>query len=150
MSLVTDVNARITQAMKAHDPVSLSTFRMLKSALMNKEIEKGHALEDGEALQVVGTLVKQRRESIDQFQKGGRQDLADKERAEISCLEALMPPAPTEAELQAAVDAAVAETGATGVKDIGRVMKAVMAALAGKQADGKLVNELVRKRLLAG
>jgi len=150
MSLVTDVNARITQAMKAHDQLLLSTFRMLKSALMNKEVEKGRALEDGEAIQVVGTLIKQRRESIDQFQKGGRQDLADKERAEIVYLEELMPPALTEAELQAAVDAAVAETGAAGMKDIGRVMKAVMAALAGKPVDGKQVNELVRKRLLAG
>ena len=150
MSLVNDVNARITQAMKAHEPVALSTFRMLKSALMNKEIEKGRPLEDGEAIQVGGTLIKQRRESIDQFQKGGRQDLADKERAEIVVLEQLMPPAPTEAELQAAVDAAVAETGAAGMKDIGRVMKAVMALLAGKPVDGKQVNELVRKRLLAG
>ena len=150
MSLVTDVNTRITQAMKAHDQVTLSTFRMLKSALMNKEVEKGRALDDAEALQVVGTLIKQRRESIEQFQKGGRPDLVAKEQGELALLDALMPPALTEAELLVAVDAAIATTAASGMKDIGRVMKAVMASLAGQPVDGKAVNELVRKRLLAG
>jgi len=147
MSLLTDVNARITQAMKAHDPQVLSAFRMLKAALVNKEMEKGHALEEAEALQVVGTMIKQRRESIDQFLKGGRQDLVDKERAELTLLESLMPPPVTAGDLQAAVDAAVAETGAAGMKDMGRVMKAVMATLAGQTVDGKAVNELVRKTL---
>jgi uncharacterized protein YqeY len=147
MSLVSDVNARITQAMKAHDSVVLSVFRMLKAALVNKEVEKGHALEDAEAQQVVATLVKQRRESIDQFQKGGRPDLVEKETAELQVLEALLPAAASTEEIQQAVEAAIGETGAAGVKDIGRVMKSTMAALAGKPVDGKVVNQLVRKRL---
>ena len=150
MSLVTDVNARITQAMKAHDQGVLSAFRMLKAALVNKEIEKGHALDDAEARQVVGTMIKQRRESIDQFLKGGRQDLVDKETAEMRLLESLMPPPVGAGDIQAVIDAAVAETGATGMKDMGRLMKAVMAALAGKSVDGKAVNELVRKTLSGG
>lgn len=148
MSLVTDINARITQAMKAHDPVALSTFRMLKSAFVSKEVEKGHPLEDAEARQVIGTMIKQRRESIEQFQKGGRADLVEKETVELRVLEALMPPPPSAEEIQQAVEAAIAETGASGMKEIGRVMKATMAALAGRSVDGKLVNELVRKRLL--
>jgi len=150
MSLVTDVNARITQAMKARDQTVLSAFRMLKAALVNKEIEKGHALEDAEARQVVGTMIKQQRESIDQFQKGGRQDLVDKETAELKLLESLMPPPVGAEDIEAAVDAAIAETGATGMKDMGRLMKAVMAALTGKTVDGKAVNELVRKKLAGG
>jgi uncharacterized protein YqeY len=150
MSLVTDVNARITQAMKAHDQAVLSAFRMLKAALVNKEIEKGHPLDDAEAHQVVSTMIKQRRESIDQFLKGGRQDLVAKETAELKLLESLMPPPVGAEEIQATVDAAIAETGATGMKDMGRLMKAVMAALAGKTVDGKTVNELVRKKLAGG
>jgi uncharacterized protein YqeY len=150
MSLVTDVNSRITQAMKAHDQAVLSTFRMLKSALVNKEIEKGHPLEDAEAQQVVGTMMKQRRESIDQFLKGGRQDLVDKEAAELKLLETLMPPAVGAEALLVAAEAAIAETGAAGMKDMGRVMKAVMANLAGTTVDGKVLSDLVRKRLAGG
>jgi len=149
MPLLNDVNARITQAMKAHDQPTLSAYRMLKAALTNKEIEKGRALDDAEAMQVAATLIKQRRESIDQFTKGGRQDLVDKEAAELKLLEALMPPAMSAADIEATVEAAVAETGAAGMKDMGRVMKAVMARLAGQTVDGKAVNELVRKRLSA-
>jgi uncharacterized protein YqeY len=147
MSMLTDVNASITQAMKAHDALALSTLRMLKSALTNKEVEKGRALEAAEELQVVATLIKQRRESIEQFQKGGRQELADKEAAELALLEKLLPPAPSAEELEAAVAQAVAATGATSMKDMGRVMKAVMEGLAGKTADGKAVSDLVRKKL---
>ena len=147
MPLLNDVNARITQAMKAHDPATLSTFRMLKSALTNKEVEKGRALDEAEALQVVATMIKQRRESIDQFTRGGRQDLVDKEQAELALLETLMPPAVGAAEIEAAVAAAIAETGASGMKDMGRVMKAVMAKLAGQTVDGKAVNEVVRRKL---
>ena len=147
MSLLTDVNARITQAMKAHDASVLSAFRMLKAALVNKEGEKGHVLEDTEERQVVATMIKQRRESIDQFLKGGRQDLVDKETAELKLLESLVPAPVTAEDIQTAIDAAIAETGATGMKDMGRLMKAVMAALAGKTVDGKTVNELVRKKL---
>jgi uncharacterized protein YqeY len=147
MSIVADVNARITQAMKAHDQMELSVFRMLKAALVNKEIEKGHAVDDDEARNVIATMIKQRRESIDQFSKGGRADLAAKEASELTLLEALLPPAISVEDLQAAIDQAAAETGAAGLKDMGRVMKAVMAALAGKTVDGKTVSELVKRKL---
>jgi len=147
MSMLADVNASITRAMKAHDAPTLSALRMLKSALTNKEVERGRALEPGEELQVVATLVKQRRESIEQFQKGGRQDLAEKERFEVTLLEAMMPPPVGAAEIEEAVAKAVMETGATSPKDMGRVMKAAMAALAGKSVEGKAVNEVVRRKL---
>ena len=120
---------------------------MLKAALMNREVERGRALDESEARQVVSALVKQRRDSIEQFTKGGRKDLADKETAEIAVLEGYLPPAVDAAELERAVDAAIASTGATSAKDMGRVMKAVMADLAGKTVDGKAVNELVRRKL---
>ena len=147
MSTLTDVNARIVQAMKARDQTALSAFRMLKAALMNKEVEKARALDEAEALQVVAFLIKQRRDSIDQFAKGGRQDLVDKETAELALLEGLMQPPLSQADIDAAVDAAVAETGATSIKEMGRVMKAAMAVLAGQPVNGKAVNDAVRKRL---
>ena len=147
MSTLTDVNARITQAMKAHDAPTLSALRMLKAALTNKEVEKGRALEPGEEVQVVATLIKQRRDSIEQFQRGGRQDLAEKEQFEVTLLEAMMPPPVSAAQIEEAVAKAVVETGATSSKDMGRVMKAAMAALAGSPVDGKAVNEAVRRRL---
>ena len=146
-STLADVNARIVQAMKAHDQTALSAYRMLKAALMNKEVEKGHALVETEALQVVAAQIKQRRDSIDQFGKGGRQDLVDKETAELALLEGLMPPPLSQADIDAAVEKAVAETGASTLKDTGRVMKAAMAVLAGQPVDGKAVNDAVRKRL---
>ncbi len=145
--MAADVDGEIARAMKARDQVRLSTLRMLKAALMNKEVEKGRALEPAEAQQVVASQIKQRRDSIDQFVKGGRQDLADKEAAEIRVLEAYLPPPASQEEVVAIVDAAIAETGAAGPKDMGRVMKAAMARLAGKSVDGKSVNELVRARL---
>jgi uncharacterized protein YqeY len=120
---------------------------MLKAALMNKEVEKGRALDDAESLQVVNSLVKQRRDSIEQFIAGGRQELADKEQAEIRFLERFLPPAADPAAVAAAVEAAVAETGAASLKDMGKVMKAVMARLAGQSVDGKIVSEAVKKRL---
>jgi hypothetical protein len=147
MSILADVNARIVQAMKAHDPSTLSAFRMLKAALMNKEVAKGRALDDSEALQVVASLIKQGRESIEQFHKGGRQDLVDKEQAELALLEALMPPPMSLAEIDAAVAQAITETGATSMKDMGRVMKATMAAMAGRSVDGKIVSDTVRQKL---
>jgi uncharacterized protein YqeY len=147
MALVEDVNKAITDAMKAKDAARLVALRMLKAALMNREVERGRALDDGEARQVVSALVKQRRDSIEQFTKGGRKDLADKETAEIVVLEGYLPPAVDASELENAVDAAIASTGATSAKDMGRVMKAVMADLAGKTIDGKAVNELVRRKL---
>jgi uncharacterized protein len=146
-SLVDEINRAIAEAMRARDQQRLIALRMLKTALINREIERGRALDEPETHQVVATLVKQRRDSIEQFIKGGRQDLADKEAAEIAILEGYLPPAVDADELQRAVDAAIAATGATSAKDIGRVMKAVMADLAGKTVDGKAVNELVRRKL---
>src|SRR5438093_2419272 len=135
--------------MRQHDPLRLSALRMLKAALMNREVERGRALDDQESLQVVASLVKQRKDSIEQFTKGGRQDLADKEAAEIRVLEAYLPPAADPAAIERAVAEAIAETGATSSKDMGRVMKAAMAKLAGQTVDGKAVNELVRRKLSA-
>lgn len=147
VALAEDVNRAITDAMRAKDQIRLVALRMLKTALMNREIERGRALDDNEARQVVAALVKQRRDSIAQFLKGGRKDLADKETAEIGILESYLPAAVDSADLERAIDAAIASTGATSSKDMGRVMKAVMASLAGKTIDGKMVNELVRRKL---
>jgi uncharacterized protein YqeY len=147
MMLREQVSSDIATAMKAKEPARLSALRMLKAAIMNKGIEKGHDLDDAEVLQVVSTLVKQRRDSIEQFSKAGRTDLVDKETAEIAVLETYLPPAASAEEIDAAVAAAIAETGAASQKDIGKVMKAVMPRLAGKNADGRAVNEAVRRKL---
>ena len=147
MLLRDKVNGDITAAMKSKNTARLSALRMLKAAIMNKDIEKSHDLDDAEVLQVVSSLVKQRRDSIEQFSKAGRADLVDKETGEITVLEGYMPPAASAEEIDAAVAAAIAETGASSPKDIGKVMKAVMPRLAGKSADGRAVNEAVRKRL---
>ena len=147
MKLSERINTDISSAMKARDQTRLSALRMLKAAVMNKGIEKGHDLDDAEVLQVVASLVKQRRDSIEQFDKAGRTDLVAKETGEIKVLEQYQPPAASTDEIDAAVVAAIAETGATSAKDMGKVMKAVMPRLAGKTADGKTVNEAVRKRL---
>jgi hypothetical protein len=147
MGLPQDVNAAITAAMKARDQARLDPLRMLKAALTNKQIEKGRELDDAEALQVVTSLVKQRRESIEQFRKGGRSDLVEKETREIQILEAYLPPAMDRQELDTLVQTAITETGATSPKDVGRVMKALMPRLAGRGVDGKAVNELVRRKL---
>jgi uncharacterized protein len=145
--LLNDMTAAIAAAMKQHDPVRLSTLRMLKAALMNKEVERGRALDDTESLQVVSALVKQRRDSIEQFTQGGRPELAAKEAAEIAILEQYLPAAADPGAIEAAVVAAIAETGAASPKDMGRVMKAALSKLAGQTVDGKTVNELVRKKL---
>jgi uncharacterized protein YqeY len=147
MSIVADVSAAITDAMRKREPARLSALRMLKAAFMNREVEKGHALDDVEARQVVTSLVKQRRDSIEQFAKGGRQDLVDKETAEIAVLESYLPPAVDPAAIDRAIAGAIAETGASSAKDLGRVMKSVMAKLAGQNVDGKMVNEQVRRKL---
>jgi uncharacterized protein YqeY len=122
---------------------------MLKAALMNREAERGRALDDNESLQIVTALVKQRKDSIEQFTSGGRSDLADKEAAEIRVLEAYLPAPADPAAIDQAVADAITETGATSPKDMGRVMKAAMAKLAGQSVDGKAVNELVRQKLAA-
>jgi uncharacterized protein len=147
MLLRDKVNTDLTAAMKAKDAGRLSALRMLKAAIMNKGVEKGRDLEDAEVLQVVSSLVKQRRDSIEQFTKAGRTDLVDKETGEIAVLEHYLPPAATAVEIEAAVTAAIAETGAASPKDMGKVMKAVMPKLAGKNADGKVVNDIVRRTL---
>ena len=149
MPLADDVSAAIADAMRKHDAPRLSALRMLKAALMNREIEKGRALKDDEAQQVVSSLVKQRKDSIEQFTKGGRQDLADKELAEIVVLETYLPPSVDPVELERIVTEAISETGAASAKDLGRVMKAAMSKLAGQNVDGKLVNELARKKLVS-
>ena len=148
MSLEQSLSADIVTAMRAKDAARLTPLRMLKTALTNKSIEKGRALEAAEELQVVSQLVKQRRDSIEQFTKGGRKDLADKEQAEIAILDTYLPPSASDDEIATAVATAITETGATSPKDMGKVMKAVMAALAGKTVDGKKVNEAVRAKLV--
>ena len=147
MNLSDTINADITAAMKSKDAPRLSALRMLKAAIMNKGVEKGRDLDDAEVWQVVSSLVKQRRDSVDQFSKAGRADLADKETAEIVILERYLPPAASPEEVEAAVAAAVAETGASSPKDMGKVMKAVMPKLAGKNADGRAIHEAVRRKL---
>ena len=147
MALIDDVNRAITESMKAKNAARLVPLRMLKAALMNREVERGRALDENESRQVVSGLVKQRRDSIEQFLKGGRKDLADKETAEITVLEAYLPAGVNQADLERAVDAAIAATGAASAKDLGRVMKAVMAELSGKTVDGKAVNEIARRKL---
>jgi uncharacterized protein YqeY len=147
MSLEQALTADIVTAMKAKDQNRLTALRMLKTALTNKSIEKGRALDTAEELQVVSMLVKQRRDSIEQFTKGGRLDLAAKEEAEIGVLTGYLPAAASDDDIAAAVSGAIAETGATSAKDMGKVMKAVMAALAGKTVDGKKVSEAVKSRL---
>jgi uncharacterized protein YqeY len=150
MAIVDDVNTAIVEAMRRRDAARLSALRMLKTALTNRQVEKGRALDDEEARQVVNSLVKQRRDSIEQFSRGGRQDLVDKEAAEIVVLEAYLPPAADPAAVTRAIDEAIAEIGASSAKDMGRVMKAVMARLAGQNVDGKSVNELVKRKLTPG
>lgn len=147
MATVETLTSDIATAMKARDRLALDALRMLKTALTNKSIEKGRDLEPAEALQVVNTLVKQRRDSIEQFTKGGRPDLAQKEAAEIDILERYLPAPASDSEIAAAVTEAVEETGASGIKDMGRVMKAAMARLAGKTVDGRVVSDAVKARL---
>jgi uncharacterized protein YqeY len=147
LSLLNEVTTAIAEAMRKKDAVRLSALRMLKAALVNREIERGRALDDNEAGQVVSALVRQRKDSIEQFTKGGRPDLVEKETAEMGVLESYLPPAADRADIERAIEDAIAETGATSVKDMGRVMKAAMARLAGQSVDGKTVNELVKQKL---
>lgn len=150
MGLVGQIDKDLQAAMKAQEALRLSVLRMIKTALKNKQVELQKQLEDSEVLAVLRTLVKQRRDSVEQFRKGGRDDLADKEEAEIKIVERYLPAAAGDGEIEAAVAAAVAETGAAGPKDFGKAMKAAMARLAGKNADGKRVSEIMRAKLGAG
>jgi hypothetical protein len=147
MSIPEQIQKDMVEAMKARDERRLSTLRMVKSALKNKEIDKRAPLDDRESLQVLGTLIKQRKDSIEQFTKGGRQDLADKEAAEVVLIETYMPKAVGEEEIAAAVRATIAEMGSPTIKDMGTVMKNVMARFAGARVDGKVVSETVKKEL---
>ncbi|RPJ58548.1 MAG: GatB/YqeY domain-containing protein [Acidobacteria bacterium] len=147
MALIEQIQKEITEAMKTKAVLRLSVLRGLKTALKNKEIEKMRALNENEEIQVLQTLVKQRKESIEQFTKGGRPELAEQEQAELKIIEAYLPAAVGSEEIERAVTETIAELQAGSPKDMGRVMKAVMAKFAGKVVDGKLVNEIVRGKL---
>ena len=147
MSLSEQIISDLTASMKAQDAQRTSTLRMVKAAMMNRKIEKGGELDDDEMQKLLRSLVKQRRDSVEQYEKAGRQELVDKEQAEIAVIETYLPQAVSAAEIESAVSAAIAETGATSMKDMGKVMKTVQAALAGKNADGKLVADIVKSKL---
>ena len=133
--------------MRSKDPLRLSVLRMMKTAVKNKEIEKMKALEEGEVISVLNSLVKQRKDSVEQFRKGGREELAQKEEAEIKIIEEYLPAAASDEEIQRAVEEAIQETGASSIKDMGKVMKTTLARLAGKSADGSRVSQLVKEKL---
>jgi uncharacterized protein YqeY len=147
MPIFEQVEKDLVAALKAQETLKLSVLRMMKAALMNKKVETGKPVEDSEALAVLRTLAKQRHESVEAFRKGGREDLASREEAEIKIVEAYLPAGASDEEIDAAVAAALTETGITNPKEMGKVMKAAMAKLAGKNADGKRVSEKVRARL---
>jgi uncharacterized protein YqeY len=149
MSLTEQIQKDIVAAMKAREEHRLSTLRMVKSALKNREVEKMAPLDEKESHQVLTTLIKQRKDSVEQFTKGGRQEMADKEAAEIVLIESYLPKAASEAEIVAEVKAAVAEMGSPSMKDMGAVMKTAMAKFAaqGMRVDGKIVSEAVKKEL---
>jgi uncharacterized protein YqeY len=147
MNLGEQIVSDLTAAMKAQDAGRTSTLRMVKAAMMNRKIEKGSELTDDDIQKLLRSLVKQRRDSIEQYEKAGRQELVDKEQAEIAVIETYLPQAASQAEIEAAVAAVIAETGATSMKDMGKVMKAAQAALSGKNADGKTISEVVRTKL---
>jgi uncharacterized protein YqeY len=147
MTLVEQVDKDLVAAMKAREELRLSVLRMMKAALKNKQIELGKPLDDGETMAVLRRLVNQHHDSSEQFRKGGRDDLADKEEAEIKIVEGYLPAPVSDAQIDAAVAAAISETSAAGPKDLGKVMKVAMAKLAGKNADGKRVSDKVRAKL---
>ena len=147
MALKQQIISDLTASMKAQDAPRTSTLRMVKAAVMNREIEKGGELDDDEMMKLLRSLVKQRHDSVEQYEKGGRQELANKEKSEIEVIEAYLPQAASREEVEAAVSAAINETGASSIKEMGKVMKAAQAALAGKNADGRMVSELVKAKL---
>jgi uncharacterized protein YqeY len=147
MTLQQKIQLDLSEAMKAKDQLRLSVLRMMKTAVKNKEVEKMKPLEDGEVISVLNTLVKQRKDSVEQFRKGGREELAQKEEAEIKIVEEYLPAAASDEEIRDAVAEAIRETGALSMRDMGKVMKATMARLAGKSADGSRVSQLVKERL---
>jgi uncharacterized protein len=147
MSLREQITSDLTAAMKSRDAARTSTLRMVKAALQNREIEKGGALDEDEMIKLLRSMVKQRQDSIEQFEKGGRQDLVEKENEEVKVIEAYLPASASREEIEQAVAAAMSETDATSMKDMGKVMKAAQAHLAGKNADGRTVSEIVKAKL---
>jgi len=147
MALMDQVQKDMVEAMKAHEATRLDALRMLKTALMKHKVDSMKELDESSELQILNMLVKQRRESADMFRKGNRTELADKEEAELKIIESYMPSAPTEAEIDAAIAAAIAEAGAPTIKQMGVVMKAAQAKLAGKRVDGKALSDRVRAKL---
>jgi len=147
MSLSETIQKDIVTAMKAKDEMKLSVLRMVKAAFQLKEVDKMRKLDEHESIQLLQTLVKQRKESIDQFGKGGRQDLVDKEQKELVILEAYLPAGASQAEMDAAITKAIGETGANSIKQMGAVVKAAKTVLEGKTVDGKALSDLVRERL---
>jgi len=147
MSLLDRIQAEMTASMKARDEARLSALRMIKSALKKHEIDSMKPLDEATVIQLMNTILKQRRDSIDMFRKGGRPELAEKEEAELKIVESFLPAAASEGEIAAAIDAAIAETGASSAKDMGKVMKAAQGRLAGKRVDGKALSDKVRARL---
>lgn len=137
----------MTAAMKSKEAARLSTLRMVKAAVQNREIEKGGELTDEELTKLLQSLVKQRRDSVEQYEKAERAELAEKERAEIAVIEEYLPQAASREEIESAVEEAVAETGASSLKEMGAVMKAALARLAGRNADGRVVSEVVKSKL---
>src|SRR5262245_36201050 len=147
MTLQEKIQTHLADAMRNKDALRLSVLRMMKSAVKNKEIEKMKPLEENEVTAVLNSLVKQRKDSVEQFRKGGREELARKEEEEIKIIEEYLPAAATEDEMQHAIEDAIRETGAATMKDMGKVMKAVMTRLAGKSADGSRISQLVKEKL---
>jgi len=147
MTFLDRINEDLKAAMKSKASERLSTLRMVKTALKNREIDKMSALTDEEAIKVLQSLVKQRRDSVEQYQQAGRVELAEKEAAEIKVIEEYLPAAPDEAAVARVVEETIAETGASSIKEMGAVMKAVMAKLAGQNVDGKMINQIVKSKL---
>jgi uncharacterized protein len=150
MILKAQITAHLTEAMKAKDALRTSTLRMAKAAIKNREIERGEDLSDDELMKVLRALVKQRRDSVEQYEKAGRQELAAKEASEIEIIESYLPQAASSAEIEQAVLLAIEETGATSMREMGAVMKAAQARLAGRNADGKTISDLVKAKLSSG
>jgi uncharacterized protein YqeY len=147
MTLQEKIQTHISDAMKSKDQLRLDTLRMMKTAVQHKEIEKMKKLDEAECSAVLNTLVKQRKDSAEQFRNGGREEMAKKEEAEIKIIEEYLPAAASEDDIRHAIEEAIRETGAASMKDMGKVMKAAMAHLAGKTADGSRVSQLVKEKL---
>lgn len=147
MTLQEKIQSHLADAMRSKDSLRLSVLRMMKAAVKNKEIDEMKTLDEGEVLAVLNTLVKQRKDSVEQFRKGGREELAQKEEAEIKIIEEYLPAAASEEDIRRAIEEAVQETGAASIKDMGKVMKAARERLAGKSVDGGRVSQLVKEKL---